>query len=554
MTKRLQRFIDSWTCSNYQILSESQALRYKTESSFQAAYTNIKAAGLSPECLAIIEGRWSKEGAISVNDRYYPKGFWKEQLAKEQTQFLLRKGLMWMMFGHVDRGIEDKDAEKGLVAGIVTHLQVIDQPVTINGKDYEPGDLFGRAIITSMDAGRNTYVLLSLGSEISISSRGLGEYIVGETFTTEDGKRLPIMNPKTYEIETFDLTRLPGIPDAEIHMVRDNKNQTTESAEPQNFEDDDDDLDYEFESLELSENQLTSINESINSLIFSINQKENDMAKLNSTQVQQVLEQANAKIASLTAKLEEAEQERDDAIAKADELEKKLDEKPAEPANETVEAGTEPQEPQENPAPIKAEVTKEEKAPEEVNTTELAEFKAIADTPKELQDTLEKVQETLRKCEEDAAEIERLRAERDNLRADLDDKEKEVAECGKVLESYVKLGSIDALKQMVEANKKLKTEARRQQLAKFTEHYSVKKGITQESVKRIIESSKSIKAAKQVLDSLPNVKANKGLYRKSESTSLKNSLDSQVTSNFRTFAESYIAKAEKSRMGRSYTV
>ena len=121
MTKRLQRFIDSWTCSNYQILSESQALRYKTESSFQAAYTNIKAAGLSPECLAIIEGRWSKEGAISVNDRYYPQGFWKEQLAKEQTQFLLRKGLMWMMFGHVDRGIEDKDAEKGLVAGIVTH-------------------------------------------------------------------------------------------------------------------------------------------------------------------------------------------------------------------------------------------------------------------------------------------------------------------------------------------------------------------------------------------------------------------------------------------------
>lgn len=40
MTKGLQRFIDSWTCSNYQILNESQASKYRNESSFQAAYAN----------------------------------------------------------------------------------------------------------------------------------------------------------------------------------------------------------------------------------------------------------------------------------------------------------------------------------------------------------------------------------------------------------------------------------------------------------------------------------------------------------------------------------
>lgn len=553
MTKKLQRFIDSWTCSNYQILNESQASKYRNESSFQAAYANIKEAGLSPECLAIIEGRWSRNGAISVNDRYYPDNFWDEQLAKEQTQFLLRKGLMWMLFGHVNRGIEDKDAENGLVAGIVTHLQVIDQPTNINGRDYEPGDLFGRAIITSMDAGKNTYALLSLGSEISISSRGLGEYLIGETYKTEDGKNLPIMNPDTYELETFDFTRLPGISDAEVHMVRDNKNpQVKEAAEFPNDHIEDDDLDFEFESLEVPETALKAINESVDSLIFTINKKENDMAKLNSTQVQQVLEQANAKIASLTAKLEEAEQERDDAIAKADELEKKLDEKPAEPANETVEAGTEPEELKENPAPIKAEVTKEEKAPEEVDTTELAEFKAIADTPKELQDTLNAVQETLRKCEEDLDELEKAKADNEELKDELKEKENQIEECKKVLESYVKLGSVDALTQMVEANRKLKADARKQRLAQFTEHYSVKKGITQESVKRIIESTKSVKAAKAVLDSLPNVNPNKGLYKRQVETALK--AQPQTTSDFRTFAESYIAKAEKSRMGRSYTV
>lgn len=542
MKDKRQRFVDSWICSNYQVLTESQAAQYRNESSFQAAYANIKDAGLSPECLAIIEGRWSKNGATSVNGRYYPEHFWNEQLAKEQTQFLLRKGLMWMMFGHVDRGVEDKDAEKGLVAGIVTHLQVIDQPITINGKDYEPGDLFGRAIITSMDAGKNTYILLSLGSDISISSRGLGEYIVGETHMTEDGDRLPIMNPETYELETFDFTRLPGISDAEVHMVRDNKNpQKTETQEPEDFEEEED-IDFELESIELPENQLSSINESMSSLIFNISKKENTMAKLDTVKLQQVLEDANAKIAKLTAQLEDAEQERDDAKAEVDELKKKLD--------ETVEAGTEPQPLEENPEPIKKEVTKDEKAPEVVDTTELAEFKAIADTPKELQDTLVKVEETLRKCEDDAAEIERLRAERDNLKADLDDKQKEVGECGKALESYVKLGSIETLSHMVEANRKLKSEARRQQLAKFTEHYSVKKGITQESVKRIIESSKSIKDAKMVLESLPNVNPNKGLYkpnRKTESTESK-------PSEFKSFSESFIAKAEARRLGKSYTV
>lgn len=551
-------YIDSFGPTQFKILTESEARQYTNESAFQQRYANITNTDLPSQVLCVVEGRFGKNNAISVNDRYYPDNFWDEQLAKEQTQFLLKKGLMYCLFGHVDSSLSDKDVEDGIVAAIVTHLEVVHQPITINGKDYDPGDLFGRAVVIEMggkNSGKSLHTLLSLGSEISISSRGLGEYLIGETYKTEDGKNLPIMNPDTYELETFDFTRLPGISDAEVHMVRDNKNpQVKEAAEFPNdyIEDEDDDLDFEFESLEIPETALKAINESVDSLIFTINKKENDMAKLNSTQVQQVLEQANAKIASLTAKLEEAEQERDDAIAKADELEKKLDEKPAEPANETVEAGTEPEELKENPAPIKAEVTKEEKAPEEVDTTELAEFKAIADTPKELQDTLNAVQETLRKCEEDLDELEKAKADNEELKDELKEKENQIEECKKVLESYVKLGSVDALTQMVEANRKLKADARKQRLAQFTEHYSVKKGITQESVKRIIESTKSVKAAKAVLDSLPNVNPNKGLYKRQVETALK--AQPQTTSDFRTFAESYIAKAEKSRMGRSYTV
>lgn len=563
-------FVDTWTLENYTVLSGSQAKQYTSESAFQERYADIQKTGLSPQIYCVVEGKFGKNMAVSVNGRLYGKNFWDIQLAKEQTQFLLRKGLMYCLFGHVDRGIEDKDVEEGIVAAIVTHLEVIKQPTTINGKQYQPGDLFGRAIVLDMggkNAGKSLYTLLSVGSGISISSRGLGEYIIGETYETEDGQRIPIMNPETYELETFDFTRLPGISDAEIHCVRDNKSEESSiatdrfhqlkdaiSGESKDFDNEEDD-EFAFESIEVSEETLNRIKETAKTLIFNINQKENNM-KLNGKEVQRVLEDANAKIAKLTAKLEEAENAKADAEAKADELQKKLDEKP-----ETVEAGTQPEDTPTDVAAVKAEEAPSVPAnTKTVDTADLGQFTAgmkpaeelkkyqdIAETPEELNDTLVKVEETLKACEADAAEVERLRAERDNLKADLDDKEKDLNECKAVIESYVKLGSIQELQAIVETNKKIKKESRQQKLKEFTEHYSIKKGLTQESVKRIIESSKSIKDAKHVLESLPNVDKNKGLYT-GESKSLT------TKSSMKTFAESFIDKAEARRSSKKYTV
>lgn len=548
----LKRYIDTWTTNNYRVYNESETKSFQNESEFQQAYASINTK-LSPKVLCIIEGRWSKDNALSVNGRFYGK-FWRQQLAKEETQYILRKGLMWMQFGHVDRGIEDKDLEKGLVAGIVTHLQVIEQPTTINGRQYEKDDLFGRAIVISTcaaNSGEGVYALLSVGSEISISSRGLGEYIVGETHTCEDGSQVPIMNPDTYELETFDFTRLPGISCAEVHTVKDNlvPNDMPNNGIPENDESNEDD-DFTFESLEVSDNTKELINESLDSLIFNIKDKENTMAKVDGIKVQQVLEEANAKIASLSAKLEEAEEERDAAIAKADELEKKLDEQPEETPEKTesVDAGTAPEEPVENPAPVKADAeAAAEPAVDQVDTTELEKFKAIADTPEELEATLVEVQETLRKCEDDAEELEKVKADNAKLEEELKEKEDEVQEACKALESYTKLGSIASLKAMVESAKKIQLEARRQKLAQFTEHYSVKKGITQESVKRIIESSKSFKDARSILEGLPNADVNKNLY-KGESVETK-----VVPTKLQSFAESMIDKMEARRAYRVHT-
>lgn len=565
--------VDTWSLSPYRILDKTESAKYQNESSFQSIYSDIKNKGLSPEVLCVIEGRFGKDRAVSVNGRYYGENFWEQQLEKEQTQFLLRKGLMWMLFGHVDRGIEDKDAEKGIVAGIVTHLEVVKAPTTINGVAYNAGDLFGRAIIIDMEAGRNTYVLLSVGSEISISSRGLGEYLIGETHLCEDGTRIPIMNPDTYELETFDFTRLPGISDAMVHTTRDAKSERSlidtdqhnqkvallkdiATGESQGIDIDDFEYNFDNESLEVEDAHLDLINESVETLIFNIKQKENNMAKVNGIQLQKVLEEANSKIASLTAQLEDAEKAKDAAEEKAKELEDKLAEK-----TETIDAADGPIE-EKTVEEVKAELT--DSTPDntkevdtanlgaletEPTTADLEKFKDIAETPEELNEVLVKVQETLKACEDDAAEIERLRAERDNLKADLDDKIEECKEAEKVIESYLALGSIAELKAMVESNQKLKANIREQKLAQFVEHYSNKKGITQDAVQRIIESSKSFKDARNILEGLPNVSVDKGLY-KSETKVTKTE---EVKTGFSTFAESFIDKAEK-RRNKSYTV
>ena len=107
---------------------------------------------------------------------------------------------------------------------------------------------------------------------------------IGETYETEDGQRIPIMNPETYELETFDFTRLPGISDAEIHCVRDNKAEKSSiatdrfhqlkdamSGESTDFNDDEDD-DFTFESIEAPKETLDRIKETANTLIFNINQ------------------------------------------------------------------------------------------------------------------------------------------------------------------------------------------------------------------------------------------------------------------------------------------
>ena len=76
-----------------------------------------------------------------------------------------------------------------------------------------------------------------------------------------------------------------------------------------------------------------------------------------------------------------------------------------------------------------------------------------------------------------------------------------------------------------------------------------KKGITLESVKRIIDGSKSFKDAKMTLESLPNVNPNKGLWTGESSTDKSVKVQDKSLSSF---AESMITRMED-RRNRTYT-
>ena len=112
-----------------------------------------------------------------------------------------------------------------------------------------------------------------------------------------------------------------------------------------------------------------------------------------------------------------------------------------------------------------------------------------------------------------------------------------------IIKAYTKLGSIEQLTNIVESYKKVANESRNAKLAQFTQAYSNKKGITLESVQAIINSSKSIKDAKIILESLPN----KAQIRIPSKVNYANESIQQNSNELKTFAESYISKEENRR-------
>jgi tetratricopeptide (TPR) repeat protein len=151
--------------------------------------------------LAKVKGPFFFPGGTSRNQRYYPPELWEKALLQESVQQKIKD---LTMYGTVFHPQQEPPIEE--YSHVVTKLWV---------DPSNPKVGMGEALILNTPKGQILNKLLRLGSKWCVSSRATGRFVPGKT--NESG--LPIVDPETYQLQTFDFTPDPGFVDAHPQLV-----------------------------------------------------------------------------------------------------------------------------------------------------------------------------------------------------------------------------------------------------------------------------------------------------------------------------------------------
>ena len=159
---------------------------------------------LPPGVLSKVSGPFFFPGGTSRNERYYPQELWEKALKQPRVQEKLKNLVMYGTVFHPksEPPIED-------YSHVITNLWIDRDP--ISGKRVGMGE----AYILDTPRGKVLNTFLKLGSKWCVSSRASGAYISGKT--TESGAQ--VVDPDTYQLDTFDFTPDPGFLDAHPRLV-----------------------------------------------------------------------------------------------------------------------------------------------------------------------------------------------------------------------------------------------------------------------------------------------------------------------------------------------
>lgn len=150
--------------------------------------------------LGVLEGTHFVPGGYSRNGgRHYSEELWEGQLTKNESvkNALARRSMLGTM-GH-DSEITDKELREGIPSHITTELAI--EKNGVRG--------YGKSEILDTPSGRILHAYLEAGVGLYVSSRADGSY--SETKVTHpDGHKVNQLDPKTYQLERFDIVREPG--------------------------------------------------------------------------------------------------------------------------------------------------------------------------------------------------------------------------------------------------------------------------------------------------------------------------------------------------------
>lgn len=150
--------------------------------------------------LAKVRGPFFFPGGVSRNQRYYPPELWENALSNTEVQKRLSDRTM---LGTVYHPQQEPPLEDN--SHIVTKLW-------IDPNNRKVG--MGEALIINTEKGRALNTLLRLGSKWCVSSRATGKFL-----PTKNESGVPVVDPDSYDLQTFDFTPDPGFVDANPKLV-----------------------------------------------------------------------------------------------------------------------------------------------------------------------------------------------------------------------------------------------------------------------------------------------------------------------------------------------
>lgn len=133
------------------------------------------------------------------NKRFYPRSLWEKAI--KDTEDDLKRGRMLGTIGH-GQSLDEAALLEGKASHRVSRLW-IDEKTNLG---------MGEILILNTPAGKVLNAYMRGGVEFPVSSRGYGEF---------EGKEegVPVVNPETYKLETFDFVRNPGVEHAIPQLV-----------------------------------------------------------------------------------------------------------------------------------------------------------------------------------------------------------------------------------------------------------------------------------------------------------------------------------------------
>ena len=155
--------------------------------------------------LGVVEGIFFVPDGQSRNGRVYTKEFWQYILSLEDVKYRLKNGLMYGAIGHKDEPVSDDDLNEGKVSHLVVDLWI-----------NENSEGCGRAVVLNTESGRLLMTYLRANSKLKVSSRAVGNYKENVFING-----LPVVDEKSYYLDTFDFVKDPGFLQAKPNLVKD---------------------------------------------------------------------------------------------------------------------------------------------------------------------------------------------------------------------------------------------------------------------------------------------------------------------------------------------